>query len=448
MKYSFTFDTLQAYKNAKNSETSAASGGHPIYDVLSPSGSGVTNSDGALSRTAISTIKETGQTLIDSVNIIVPREQGGEVGDTLLYNTEESKYYWLKGAWPFNHDAANVFPIVTSWKNRLGSNCCTYNSSKKITLSSDYKIIGFVGYREANRCLIFGDITRNSITGVNSCPTFGPDTSNAQKWDTRAAGSEILNMKNWIQVMLTPHTAGQIEQVFFSLYYKEQQIDEIGTVEGARATLLPISRAAWERTVSAIYNKTTINDENAVGVCGWNGNNTVLTKSGTGYGKIEVSNGVGTITYYSSSSSTGVAINPAQWDYDYDKWANNYRLPRIPSTDGAFTEKNGRNNTAIIIADGESYHPAAKGCKDHAVSGVDDFSAGKWWMPSILEMFRMSNNYRQLFSKGYRFTQSMWTSTAGSKTSAWVINYYTGGINVIQKDNAERSTLPVTEFII
>jgi len=405
MKYSFTFDNIDKYKAAKNSSTAAADGGHPIYDAL------VTNAAGSVSRTCISTIKNTGQTLVDAMNLIVPRKQGGEVGDTLLYNSTDQQYYWLKGR--------NAYSSTS-----LGGVYATQSSGTPSI--AGYVNIGFVGHREGNRCLIF---------------YVHPDGLGSSTWGvsgTTLLTSRTLELGNGSTSH--PMSVG-LETV--EGYYGYSISYSVATY------IYPVSRIAWNKMLAKIY----ANESSA-----WDTSGIAIKSSSSAQGwKVDASTdgsnlGNGTISVSMRDSNTTTVYDPADYDYDYEKWYHNNVCVRFPSarTNSVMHEYSGQNSTAILNNASPTDYPIAAACLGYKVTGVSDFGEGKWWWPCMRELWLMQRNTHLLKAKGIDANINYWSCTPFDSTQAWSARSYLAA-TAITKTGGPSSTmryLPVTEFYV
>lgn len=120
MTYNYIFDTLAQYTTAK-------SAGGEIYNAL--------RSSQYLVRCAVSHIRETGLTVIDTMNLI-DKVQTLEVGDILLYRTADQSYYALKQP--------------ATWTTSPGTRA--YSASD--LANAGFIRVGYVYTRESNECII------------------------------------------------------------------------------------------------------------------------------------------------------------------------------------------------------------------------------------------------------------------------------------------------------
>jgi len=383
------------------------------------------SSNAPLSRTCVSTITGTGQTFIDAVNIIVPREQGGEIGDTLLYKTSDTKYYWLKG-----------HQTLTGTASSNGSNC--YDESELTT--AGFKIIGFVGHRDGGECLIYCDLDSSGrpkagsgewddyYDGTNSA-TPGPSTDRLQPiGNIRRRNGTSLNSYygTWI-------ASGSMEV--------SERLFENGT---PNTHTWPVKRSVWNAVVENIMSNTAYSTTS--GINSGSATVTVSTSKTTG---------TGSITYTTTEGS--VTIDPADYDYDFNKWYKRKIMLQFPTTDGCMIDLCGRRATALLkncnnttknSAGVAITYPAAKKCWEYAISGVSDFAAGEWWMTSIVELWYLLKNEPILRSKGLTIGATWyWSCTQNSAANAWNVNFGNGYVNNYSKSSA-RSVFAVSAFHI
>lgn len=143
MSYAKTFATRAAYISAK------AEGGE-IYSLLSASNS----------IAVVSYITATGESAIDSVNTIVPRESG-QIGDLLIYQSATGLFCWAKGN--------------SGGTTAIGSN--TIEQTKLVNLG--YVVVGWCIHKQGKNCLIAsvndmgtaawgGDATVNGVNTFSS----------------------------------------------------------------------------------------------------------------------------------------------------------------------------------------------------------------------------------------------------------------------------------------
>lgn len=125
MTYNYIFDTLAQYTTAK-------SAGGDIYNALRTSQ--------YLSRSAVSMIRETGQVVVDSINLIDAKETLA-VGDILLYRSADQSFYALKE------------PVA--WSTAPGIK--SYSAAELNT--AGFVLVGRVYHRDGVECIIGNILT-------------------------------------------------------------------------------------------------------------------------------------------------------------------------------------------------------------------------------------------------------------------------------------------------
>ena len=345
-----------------------ASGGS-IYTAL------CTNEAGYVTRSAISFCEDTGKTYVDSINVLVEKEYG-EIGDCLLYNTNTSTYCWLKSnaAW----DATSK-----------GS--CSVNEADLTSVG--YEKVGFCIHRHGDEFLIIscddlGSYTysatgTSTIAGVATYSTIARENNSPTTYDTWVASSSCY----WIEKLYAQTV---------SVY------------------TWPLPRYYWNVAKTAAYANTAASGTFT------NGSYTV-TAGTTGMG-------TASITYTCTEGS--VTINPADYDWDFDKWYRNKILLRFPASSGCMQDFNGLENTKALVASSIST-PAADACYTYTVYNVPNFNAGKWWLPSTGESWYMFDNLKSLNAKGFFIDSNKWywSSTQVSSDKGWAINMVLSCIN-------------------
>ena len=346
---------------------SAKASGGSVYSAL------CTNSAGYRSRSAISFCKDTGKTYIDSVNVLVEREYG-QIGDCLLYNTNTSTYCWLKSnaAW----DATSK-----------GS--CTVNDTD--LTAAGYKKVGFMLHKREDDCLLlscantgyykYAEDTSTAISGVTTYSYIARENNSTSTYNT------------WI-------ASG-------SCYWAEQRYGQT-----VNQYSWPLPRYYWDLAKEAAYANTAASGEFT------NGSYTVTAGD----------NGMGTASITYKCTEGSVTIDPADFDWNFDKWYRKKVLLRFPASSGCMQDFDGRKNTKALVTSDIST-PAADACYAYAVADVPDFAAGKWWLPSIVELWYMLVNIKILRAKGCPITISYyWSSTQASATTAWYVHVYYAGV--------------------
>lgn len=379
MAYTFRFATVAEYRAAK------ASGG-VIYNALRPSSS--TGSATNVSRSAVSFIAEIGRSVVDAVNVCVPYEQGGYVGDIKCYSPTHGDF-WLKV------DAAE-------WSTTsLGQN---YFDST--TWPSTFVRIGYVFHRSGNGGLL---CAMNGTTAEWSSDT-GTTVAGIPTTDKVSAGS-IRNYKTWI--------AGASREIAEAYYGDKMYLYH-----------WPLPRSLWDAACKAAKEGTT----------GSGSVSDTTTTSGTTYTTSWSSaNGVATISVYLYGAGQK-SFNPADYDYDFDRWyEENILVPVLgPAGTATATVVNGiRNdgvrNTRIMKATGKS------AAADYALSysaAAPNYGAGMWWIPTIRELVLLSRQALGLIQRGSNIVRgATWSSTQYSSTNAWSVYLNDGYVNSNAKTN-------------
>lgn len=332
-----------------------------------------TNSAGYRSRSAVSFCKDTGKTYIDSVNVLVDREYG-QLGDCLLYNTNTSTYCWLKGN--------NAWSASTK-----GS--CTVNDTD--LTAAGYKKVGFLLHKNGAEDLIlscadlggykYAEDTTTSISGVATYSNIARENNATSTYNTWIASGSLYKAE--LQYGSTPYQY-----------------------------TWPLPRTYWNTAKEAAYANTAASG----------------TFTDGSYTVTAGSNGMGTASITYKCTEGSVTINPVDYDWDFDKWYRKKVLLRFPASSGCMQDFKGRENTKALVASSVST-PAADACYTYAVSGVSDFAAGKWWLPSIVELWYMLDNYKILKDKGCPITNSWyWSSTQCSASGAWLVDVGLAGV--------------------
>lgn len=118
----------------------------------------------------------------------------------------------------------------------------------------------------------------------------------------------------------------------------------------------------------------------------------------------------------------------------------------------------GKNNTASQIThtecQGESYAPGFCSLYSRTNANGEGLTAGKWWLPSAGELMLMYSNMRKinhclsLIAGASQIPESAhWTSTEGSSTHAWPLNFSYGNLFWITKVSYQNRVRPVSAFI-
>lgn len=118
----------------------------------------------------------------------------------------------------------------------------------------------------------------------------------------------------------------------------------------------------------------------------------------------------------------------------------------------------GKANTAAILShfpsDGESYAP--KFCATYSRTNANGYglTAGKWWLPSLGELFLMWANFHKINYALSLITGAVqlpaayhWSSTEYSASYAWLLNFYYGLQSSSGKSTFRGRVRPVSAFI-
>lgn len=348
----FTFATESAYLTSK--------AGGDIYSAL--------QSSSEVSRSAVSYCKDTGKTYIDSVNVIVDRDKGGDIGDCLLL--KGGVYYWLKSFKAYNASEKG--------------GCYGHETSLS---SAGYTRIGFVINRVGRRCLLC------SMSDTTYAQWSDNTTVSIPEVTTYSAIRRGKNYDTWI-------CGGSLERA-----------EELfGT--GVYTYTWPLPRASWDACIANVNS-----NESASGT--FENGSWTTTASSTGMA-------TASITY--TCTEGGVTINPKDYGYSFEKWYNAKVLLKYPTDAYCMKDWDGRKNTRAMVAYSSATEgvscPAAVACDSYAVSGASDFGAHSWWMPSVGEMWCILRYYHRLVKKGCPIANSWyWTSTQYSSANAWYVTF-------------------------
>lgn len=134
------------------------------------------------------------------------------------------------------------------------------------------------------------------------------------------------------------------------------------------------------------------------------------------------------LTYTGTEGS--VTISKADYDNDFNKWYRIKILLQFPAKGTCMQDKEGEANTkALINTQGTGSTYAGQKCYAYGVS-VTGFTAGNWWLPSVVELWYILKNKYLLRRKGMLITESWyWSSTQYSATLAWYVNMRNGYVN-------------------
>jgi hypothetical protein len=122
-------------------------------------------------------------------------------------------------------------------------------------------------------------------------------------------------------------------------------------------------------------------------------------------------------------------VNPADYDYNFDRWYRDNIEAIIPGPAGSITSLSKNNNiahdgvrnTRVLYASGTS--AAANRAVAYAVSGAPKHGAGMWWIPTLPELIRMCKVYPELNKNGAGFSTSYayWSSDQYNAGDAWLV---------------------------
>lgn len=380
MTYAMVFDTVASYLAAK-----ASSGA--IYNKLT--------SSNYLSRAVTSVIDATGETFIDAVNTIVPRE-AGEIGDLLLY--KGGTYSWLK---------STVAYSATSLGQQAGI-------LAEIT-AAGYKPVGYCWIKTGRDCILASAADLGGYAWSNNTTDLVPGMTGYSGVHFQAPEVAAGYRSNWIGP--------------FSLYVSELRYPSSNPEWGDWQYVLPFQRSVWNTVVSKIESRTAASGTMTSG--SWS----VAFNSSTNRWE-------GIITFSHSAVGTRT-VNVLDYDCNFDLWykrAMIARLPALDKSDSAGGDRNGKRNTGCMLhfAGGS---PAATAAAGHAVSDCPDYGAGKWWLGSMGEWLEALRNIEIWHKKGCPFNMDSyyWTSSRYSSASAaWSVNalyahvYYSSRTNGFQ----------------
>lgn len=375
MAYCFTFDTESAYLAAK------ASGG-VIYNDL------YVTSDGKLSRSAISFCKDTYQLYTDSINLIVDRERG-EIGDCLLYNTNTSKYYWLKN--------------TNSWSTSSKGSCIANNSELS---AAGYIKIGYMVPGFGKDVLIV------------SCDDLGTSKFTTSYISSTPTNYAIIN------------GGSQDTNISLSLKLAEKTYGNNPTKNG----IWKVSRYYWDLLKNAeltmtSYNKT-VNYATYYTRGSWSRNSSNYEYYSNYGGYINV--GVFDEVPNTSTNNNYQQYRLYDYNYDFDLFYNTTMVPQIGSSNVmSTTQMEGSNATARVYT-----HLAPSTCYNYSISNVPDFGSKKWWLPSLAEYKMIMDNLDTLQTKGFSINNSTyWTSNIHSN-KIWVVNFNDGSATTTSYSNS------------
>ena len=389
-----TFSTVALYKAAK------ASGGD-IYNAL-------VNSTKA-SDTIVSFITDIGQTAIDTMNPIV-EEPYGDIGDTLLYCSTDSKFYWLKSRAGIN----------------AGTVGCAFAVMSKLT---NYAIIGVLIHRVKDEGLIMSD----SLGGIPWCRTNSyVDSSDQSKW-----AITFTNMPN-IQHARTRKSINR-HQAYASLGLDMRE--RLG--EGYNQYSNPFPRSAWNAMMSA-YQAGSVTASNASGgttydtTANWTWKVEKVAVSGLTGNTLKA-----TFNFKTSQGAQTNGFDPADWDFKFDNWYRDcmelYAVsPCSAAYEGSTLELTGRENTRRMLEFISTYNSGktsdnqinatasgncAVACDQYYKIATDNATFGqhKWWLPDLTELAYATLNDKMLYRKGIDLSGTyIWSSTQCSQGNAFL----------------------------
>lgn len=368
----FVFDTEAQYLTAKASGV--------IYTALQTSG--------VVSRSTVSFCKDSGKTYTDAVNVIVEREKGGDIGDCLIRNKNTGIFAWLKS-------------------------CAAYSATSKGGLymhegdlnTAGYYRIGFVIENKGGKCLLL------SIA----------DQSSGSAWSDNTT-TIVPNI--FTDSSIRRHNGGN--NAFYDTWIASGSMDraeeQYGT--GVYQYTWPLPRAQWNACMEKVYANQSGSGTFTDGL--WT---TTATTNGTGMA-------TASITYKCTEGS--VTINPKDYGYDFNRWYERKVILQYPTKAGCMRDRNGRANTKALLAwaaGGAGTCPAATVCNNYAPSNSGDkFAAGKWWLPSVAELWLALKHYFALKKKGCSITLTWyWSSTQYSASNAWLVHFYYARVSYLSK---------------
>lgn len=129
----------------------------------------------------------------------------------------------------------------------------------------------------------------------------------------------------------------------------------------------------------------------------------------------------------------------------------------VIGSEAAIADMAGRTNTSTIITTLGEIVPAAKYCNEYYPSNVDSANAfvgaGRWWLPSAGELwmiwshlFEVNRILAQIGGTALNRSQWYWSSTEGSATSAWALNFTNGYFSGNRPKTYRYSVRPVSAF--
>ena len=330
-----------------------------------------------VSASVVSYITGTGETYIDSKNPIVDAPYG-EVGDTLLY--KGGKYYWLK--------------------TRVGYNPAGYGGAfmhEAALTAGGYTQVGILFFRNGKRGLIMAHSMYSQLQYKTSATA-----------DTGIAEHPTVRIRKGSDLSYCIGSLTRAQAYYGSTY---------------QMYLNPFPKSAWDAMMTQL-NSGAAGSNSESGHWSWSvaSSNSVLKAS------------------FSLLEGIGGTYNPADYDNDWNVWRRRILMAQVPTSVGACSDLDGQKNTKILYgSDSGATHPAAKACYEHAVSGVSDYAAGKWWLPACGEAVYMMLNYDKLKAKGhdmyalYPGAPYFWTSTQYSSSYARYLYFGDGDVTYYSK---------------
>lgn len=269
-----SFPTVASYQAAK------AQGGAIYNAVLG---------GGRYTASVASYIAEIGRSVIDALNLVVPRSQG-QPGDVLLYRTADAQYFWLKVRNP-----------SASWSAALLGQT-VYDQAK--LASAGYVEVGFMLYRRNRSCAVL------SLADIGSAA-----------W--ASASGLVPNVATG--TLIDIGTGTQAASAAFDLATAEQ-----GSINDVT---LPVSRSVWENVIAS-----TVSGASASGSF----TNGSWTTTG----------GVASITYLLHDTSFTINPADYAFDFD-EWWKLCVRAKRDASSGIASLAQAQQNTGALVAAGGK-----------------------------------------------------------------------------------------------
>ena len=184
----------------------------------------------------------------------------------------------------------------------------------------------------------------------------------------------------------------------------------------------PIPRTLWDAACAAA--KSGITSSGSAGSCSWSSSGGVATISSS---------------FYSYGSFT---VNPADYDYNFDRWYRDNVEAIIPGPAGTVTsmepidgvKHDGVRNTRLMYLDGNS--PAANRAVAYSVS-APNHGAGMWWIPQTVELIRLMKVRKTLQDNGAGIALNTvyWSSDQCNAGYAWYVDLTIGYVDYNPKTN-------------